>query len=1074
MNPATFTTNRPVATSMLFLAIIMLGLASLARLPVDLLPDISFPRLVVYTTYRDAGPGEIEERISTPIEQAVSTVGGLRRLSSVSRDGVSVVALEFLWGTKMDFAALQVREKLDQIRWQLPQQADRPTLLRQDPREQPIMTIAVAGEDLYRLRELSRQVFKRRLEQIDGIALATVTGGFEREIQVEVNMTRLAALSLNLATVESALKTASDNRPGGTIRKGQFRYGLRTLGEFTTVAEIGAVAISLPKGGTVALREVATITDGFRERTGLTRYNGKEAIGLLLTKESGTNTVAVTRRVLEIIEQLRREYPQVTLAVVEAQAGFIELAIGQVEQEIIAGGILAFLVLVFFLHDVRTPLIIAVAMPVSVVAAFALFYFFGINLNVISLGGLALGIGMLMDNSIVVLENIFRLRDEGHALLPATIEGTGEVIAPVTSSTLTNIAVFLPLAYVHGIAGQLFRDQSFAIAFALLASLLVAFTLLPMLASRLRREGEWETKSVGEGVNPPLSPSPSRLFIWLGAVKNFLRGLLKFWKDLLLTPFRWLSRILKKIMAPLFRGFDHGYMAFASRYEIILEKALERPRFVLALAFGAFLTALFGAVFFLGRELMPQVDQRQFLVEVELPPGSTFVATTAAAEGVEKILLSETNVAAVFAQVGRVGYQFGAAEEQGLERAALLVQLKDKAPATEKVMAKLRERLLAANHSNITLRRPQSQFANMLGLAEADITLQIRGPEISTALALADTIRRHSAQIVGLADLRSDFAGGQQEMVLTVDRQAAAQYGVAPATIAAFVENYMRGTVPTTFKDFDQKISILLRAQESDRKTLDQLLQSPVPTTNGQTAPLRRFVSANMNVAPTAIFRENQARTISLYGNVSGRDLEAVAREVEKLTAKLKLPAGYEVRLAGQRTEMRETFWSMAAAIALAIALMYMILAAEFESLKYPFIIMLSAPLAIIGVVFGLLVTGQTINLMSLIGLMVLVGIVDNDAIVKVDFILQERKRGTPLREAILLAGEKRLRPIVMNTVTTIFGMLPMMIYPGTGTEFYRPLAVAVIFGLAFATALTLVVVPVVVWVMEKADGEKG
>jgi HAE1 family hydrophobic/amphiphilic exporter-1 len=1056
MNPAKFTTSRPVATSMLFLAIIMLGTVSLVRLPVDLLPDISFPRLLVYTTYRDAGPREIEERISTPIEQAVSTVGGLRRLSSASRDGVSVVTLEFLWGTKMDFAALQIREKLDQIRWQLPQQADRPTLLRQDPREQPILTLAVAGEDLYRLRELSRQVFKRRLEQIEGIALATVTGGFEREIQIEVNMTRLAALGLSLEKVEQALKAASDNRPGGTIRKGQFRYGLRTLGEFTTVAEIGAVAISLPKGGTVTLREVAAITDGFRERTGLTRYNGKEAIGLLLTKESGTNTVAVTRRVHEVIEQLRREYPQVTLAVVESQAGFIESAIGQVEQELIAGGILAFLVLVLFLRDVRTPLIIAVAMPVSVIAAFALFYFFGINLNIISLGGLALGIGMLMDNSIVVLENIFRLRDEGHALLPATVEGTGEVIAPVTASTLTNIAVFLPLAYVHGVAGQLFRNQSFAIAFALMASLLVAFALLPMLASRLLsikgRNGERESGRVGERVKEEISPSPSH--------------------PLALSPSRPFSLFL-------FKAFDRLYTIFAQRYETILAKALEKPRQVLALTFCAFLLSFILAIFGLGRELMPQVDQRQFLVDIELPPGATLSATAQATENLEKVLLREAETAAVFAQVGRAGFQFGGVEEQGMEAATFLVQLKDEAPATEEVMAKLRERLLSANHSNITptgvaLRRPQSQFANMLGLAEADITLQIRGPEISTALALADSMRRRCANIAGLTDLRSDFAGGQQEMRLTIDRQAAAQYGVAPMTIATFVENYMRGTVPTTFKDFDQKISILLRAQESDRKTIDQLLQSPVPTTNGQTAPLRRFVSANMNVAPTAIFRENQARTISLYGNVSGRDLEAVAREVEKLIAKLKLPAGYEVRLAGQRTEMRQTFWSMTIAIALAIALMYMILAAEFESLKYPFIIMLAAPLATIGVVFGLLITHQTINLMSLIGLMVLVGIVDNDAIVKVDFILQERKRGAPLREAILLAGQKRLRPIVMNTVTTIFGMLPMMIYPGTGTEFYRPLAVAVIFGLAFATALTLVVVPVVVWVMEKAGGERG
>ncbi|MGH7454869.1 MAG: efflux RND transporter permease subunit, partial [bacterium] len=470
-------------------------------------------------------------------------------------------------------------------------------------------------------------------------------------------------------------------------------------------------------------------------------------------------------------------------------------------------------------------------------------------------------------------------------------------------------------------------------------------------------------------------------------------------------------------MAPLFRGFDRSYMAFAARYEHLLEKSLDRPRRVILLTLGAFLAALLVAVFFLGRELMPQVDQRQFLVEVELPPGSALVATTAAAEGVEKILLSETNVAAVFMQVGRGGYQFGAAEEQGMERATLLVQVKNEAPATEKVMAKLRERLLAVNHSNITLLRPQSQFANMLGLAEADVTIQIRGPEISMALAIVDTVRRYCAKVEGLTGLRSDFTGGQQEMLLTIDRQAAAQYGVAPVTIATFVENYMRGTVPTTFKDFDQKISILLRAQESDRKTLEQLLQAPVPAANGQPVPLRRFVGTTMTTAPAAIFRENQARTISLYGNVSGRDLEAVAKDVEKMIAKLKLPSGYEVHLAGQRTEMRQTFWSMAAAIVLAIALMYMILAAEFESLKYPFIIMLAAPLAIIGVVFGLLVTHQTINLMSLIGLMVLVGVVDNDAIVKADFILQERRRGTPLREAIMLAGQKRLCPIVMNTV---------------------------------------------------------
>lgn len=1043
MNPANFTTRRPVATSMLFLAIIMLGFISLARLPVDLLPDVAFPRLVVYSTYHDAGPREIEERVTIPIEQAVSTVAGLRRLSSVSHDGVAIVTLEFLWGTKMDFAGLQVREKLDHIRAQLPPQAERPTVLRQDPREQPIITLAVSGDDLYRLRELSRQIFKRRFEQIEGIALANVTGGFEREIQVEVNMMRLAALGLSLANIEAALKTASDNRPGGTIRKGQFRYALRTLGEFTTVADIGAVAIPLPKGGTAALRDLAAITNGFRERTGLTRYNGKEAIGLLLTKETGANTVSVTRQVFEVIEQLRQEHPQVNLDVVDAQARFIELAISQVEQELILGGILAFLVLVIFLRDFRTPLIIAVAMPVSVIAAFALFYFFGINLNVISLGGLALGVGLLMDNAIVVLENIFRLRDEGQPLLPAIITGTGEVIAPVTASTLTNIAVFLPLAYVHGIAGQLFRDQSFAIAFALLASLLVAFALLPMLASRLFVSGR-----LGEAATSrPGDPETGR--------KNDRQSSR--------------SPSLPVTLAPLFRGFDRGYAAFAARYERILEKTLEKPRRVIMLSVGAFMLALLSAIFFLDRELMPQVDQRQFLVDVELPAGATVETTVATTAAIESRLMQNKNVAAVFAQVGHVGYQFGLTEEQGLERARLLVRVADEAPATEKVMAEIRRRLSTANLANIALRRPQSQFAGMLGLAEADITVQIHGPEVATALAIADSLRQQCTTIPGLTDLRSDYSRlvEHHEMVLTIDRQAAAEYGVAPQTIAAFVENYVRGTMPAMFTDFDQKISILLRPQQGDRKTLEQLLQAPLATANGHPMPLRRFVTFRMAGAPSAIIRENQGRTLNLYGNVSGRALEEVARELEQKIAKLKLPGGYEARLAGQRTEMRQTFWGMLAAIGLAVALMYMILAAEFESLKYPFIIMFSAPLAIIGAVLGLLITGNTINLMSLIGLMVLVGIVDNDAIVKVDFILQERKRGAPLREAILRAGRKRLRPIVMNTLTAVFGMLPMWIYPGTGAEFYRPLAISVIFGLLFATALTLVVVPAAVWVME-------
>ena len=488
--------RRPVATVMFFLGVLILGAISATRLSVDLLPNLSYPKLTIWTSYSDVPPTEVEDLVTVRVEEALGTVPRVRRLNSVSKEGASMVVMEFLWGTDMDIAALNVREKLDNLRWNLPRAAGRPTILRLDPRSQPVMSLSVTGGSLVELKELSRNVFKRRLEQIDGVALAAVTGGFEREIQVEVDKRKLTALGITIDQVAAALFSANQNLSGGTIKKGRYRYALRTLGEFEQVGELEDVVISQSKNGmVVSIKDVAVVIDGFKERDAITRYNGKEAIGIIITKEAGSNTVEVSRKVQEVLGQLRTEYEGVQIAIASDQAKFISEAISNVLQAVLLGGILAFLVLFLFLHDLRNPVNIATAIPIAILATFALMYFFNVSLNMISLGGLALGVGMLVDNSIVVLENIFRHRQEGKNRIEAGFLGAKEVAMPVTASTLTTIAVFFPIVYVQGVAGQLFRDQSLTVTFSLIASLIVSLTLLPMLASRFFHRNNAESKS---------------------------------------------------------------------------------------------------------------------------------------------------------------------------------------------------------------------------------------------------------------------------------------------------------------------------------------------------------------------------------------------------------------------------------------------------------------------------------------------------------------------------------------------------------------------------------------------------
>jgi len=1072
-------TRRPVAVSMLFLAVILLGVISFLRLPIDLLPDVSYPRLVVYTSYPDVAPAEVERLITERVEAQAAAVPGVERVTSVSREGVSLVTLRFAWGTDMDFAMLNVRERLDNIRESLPETASRPRILRVDPESEPVMVIAVAGgADLWATKEAAESVFRRRLEQLDGVAEAAVTGGLDREIQVEVDPRLLESYGLSFDQVSQSLALANISAPGGTIMRGRYRYPLRTLGEFQTVEEIEDVVVARqrdPGGGVgeggfrlVRLSDIGRVVDGYAERESIARYNGHESVGILVFKESGANTVQVAEDVHETLAQLREEYPDYQLDVASSQAGFIADSISNVVQSLVFGGILAFLVLFLFLRDPRYPIAIALAIPISVVGTFALMEAAGVSLNIMSLGGLALGVGMLVDNSIVVLENIFRHREElGEGPVMSAGKGAEEVQRAITASTLTTISVFGPIIYVEGVAGELFTSLSLAVAFSLLASLIVALTLLPALAARFDLGGGEKTEArvavdpvetrggfwrkAGRGALRVLR-SP---FVLLGFLWSVLRQLLRFWGELA-------GRFLSRAFGPLLRGFDRRFDVFATRYHTVLEWSLDHRGRIMALSLAILAgSVLLGGV--LDRDLLPDVDQGSFDVRLELVEGTSLPSTSATAVLIETILLDDPGVEAVFSRVGKDVRSYAESEESsGVNTALLQVRLRPGA-STEEVLARVREMEGSFPGAVLSFETGQATaLGQILGGVDADIAVRVRGEDLDRTFPRAEAVRDLLQGLPEIGNVRLGTERGQPEIQVEILREVAARYGIDPRSIAETVEQAMRGERATEFVDFDRKIGIVVRLPDSLRYAQETLQELRV-----QGVPLRELVTVHEAVAPAEVHREDQGRVVTVYADVVSGGLDRAISDVAQTLTELPPDREVRIEVGGENEEMRRSFRDLSFAFGLALLLVYMILAAQFESFLHPFTILMAVPLAVVGVVLALLLTGEGINTMSLIGSVILVGIVVNDSIVKVDFINQAREQGLAVRDAILEAGRVRLRPIVMTTVTTVLGLTPMALGIGRGADLRAPLAIAVIGGLLVATFLTLIVVPVVYSLVE-------
>jgi len=1098
--------RRPVTVTMLTLAAVLFGLVSLSRLPLNLLPEISYPTLTIRTEYPDAAPAEVEKLVTEPLEEAVSVIQGLSTMRSVSRPGVSEITLEFAWKTNMDYSALDVREKIDLVN--LPDDAESPMLLRYDPTLDPILRVGLYGrQDLVTLRHLGEQVFKKDLESLEGVASVRVRGGLEEEVHVAVDEGKLTALGIPIATVSRFLGNQNVNAAGGRLRDRDSEFLVRTVNEFQAIDDIRQAVLYQDAGRIVRLEDVATISRGHKEREILSRVQGEEAVELALYKEGNANTVQVARAVKERLDRLGDMLPPgVDTHLLFDQSRFIEQALGEVRSNALIGGLLAVLVLYLFLRERRSTLVVAVIIPISVLATFFVMQQLDVSLNIMSLGGLALGVGMLVDNAIVVLESINRRRSRGEDQWDATRSGTSEVSRAVTASTLTTVAVFLPIIFVEGVAGQIFRDQALTVASALLVSLIAALTLIPVLvalgARRTRSAPELATDPLtsDETAAPhaadasprtslagtPAEPAPGatvaggerrRFGARLGRVLALpfllifrgLRGLLV-WAGRLLAVLlpglllklgrlsvRLLTPVLRLLLRPLQAVFDRLWNALDAVYPRILAGALRRRGRTVAAALGL---GLLGVLLIpqLGIELVPPFAQGEFRFELEFPPGTPLAVSQRKLEAIEADLIADPRIATLFSTAGESPELGTAAAERRENIAQLNVAITHPGRHREEalVIERIRERLAEDPEIRFTFERP-TYFS-----FETPIEVHVYGHDLDALERYSTALAADMNAIAGLRDVRTTLESGSPEVQIAFRRDRAAALDLDLETVSRALRNKIHGEVATRLKERDRQLDILVRTAQAQEIEVDQVPHLPIGQSEGRPIPLSSIADVTIGRGPSQITHIGQQRAAIVRANLQGRDLGSATREIETLLRDNPPPRTLATAMGGQNREIATSFRSLALAVFLAIFMVYLVMASQFESFLHPLVILFTVPLGGVGVIFALALTGTAVSVVVLIGVIMLTGIVVNNAIVLIDFINQRRRAGLAKIEAILEAGQARLRPILMTTLTTILALLPMALGWGQGAELRAPMAIAVIGGLACATALTLIVIPVV------------
>jgi len=1111
-----FVTQRPVAITMMVVAIAIFGFVSLGKLPIDLLPEISYPTLTVRTSWAGAAPEDVEDRISERIQETLATLPRVVRSTSISRAETSDVVLDFEWGTPMTYAVQDVRDKLDSVF--LPPGSERPLILRYDPNLDPILRLGLTlpeqqgtlasksararERELVHLRWLAEERVKRELESIPGIAAVQVRGGLIEEIRVRVDPFKMAAQNLDPALLGQRLAQENVNASGGLIREGSTEYLVRTLNEFQDLAEIEQLAIVRRGQAVIRLKDVATVTRTHAEREVVTRVSGREAVEIAIFREAGANIVGLAERVKERVlgttaqqawAQAQRQAgdgrgtasfeqreqaeflawqlrEQARFEVLSDQSTFIRSAVEDVQGAAWMGALLAVIVIWFSLRHMASTAVIAVSIPLSVIVTFAPMYAFDTTLNVMSLGGLALGIGMLVDNSIVVLESISRCREEGDDLLTAARRGTREVLGAITGSTLTTVAVFAPIVFVHGIAGRIFGDQALTVVASLSVSLLVAAVFIPMLASRRWLFGKLDEPQRLGGLTTGLALREGQVVQsvagWSGRLARLALGGLF---GLLLGLGRLLGAVLNTLLWPLHWLHDRVWGGIERGYPRLLATSLRHSWLVVGIAllgFGWSVTRLPR----LGLDLLPEIHQGEFTVHVGLAVGTPIGATELVLGELERSVRALPDVAMTALIVG-VERDTLSRDIEGKHTARLTVRM-----PSEHISAENEERLVGVVRDLIA-RHPAVRSAEVTRASpfaiEAPIQVEILGYELAQLQLVAREVQARLGRVEGLADVRTTIRPGHPEVRVTFDRDKTLEYGLDLAAVSALVRDQVLGNVSTRFTEGDERIDVRIVGDEVQLSTLQAVLELVVNPASDTPVPLGSVATASVVEGPAEIRRIGNARAVLVTGTTQGLDLGGTTAAVERELASLTPPEEVAVQLGGQKREMDEAQRSMRFALVLALFLVFAVMACQFESLLQPLIVLVTVPLASVGVVLTLDLLGIPLSVVVFIGMILLAGIVVNNAIVFIDRVNQMRARGLEVQTALMDAARTRLRPIYMTTATTVLGLLPMTgwlasvpllgaLGSGQGAEVREPMAITVVAGLTSSTLLTLIVIPCV------------
>lgn len=1019
--------KRPVAVMMLFLIVIILGSVSVYNLNMDLFPELSLPMAIAVTSYEGVGPEEIENLVTRPIESVLGTVNGITNINSTSSLGSSMVMAEFDWGTDMNFAVSQMREKIDLIAAALPSDCGKTTLFKLDVNMMPVMVLGFGGDlPLVELDKLANDVIKPRLERVNGVASVTVEGGVEREIRISAVPQRLQAYGIGLDRIISYLRAENRNTSAGTVEEGLQEHIVRVTGEFKDIRAIENLQIPLNSGGFVRLGELARVEDTLKDKNVYVYMNGKPSVQISIQKQTDANTVKVSDAVNKEIQEITKLLPQETeINSGFDQAEFIRLSISNVTQNALVGAVLAVFVLLLFLRNFRSTLIIGVAIPISVISTFILMYFSGLTLNLISMGGLALGIGMMVDNAIVILENIYRHQQEGYSRLEAARKGAGEVGVAITASTLTSIVVFLPIVFVEGMASQIFRPMALTVSFSLISSLMVALTLVPMLSSKILKM-EQGGIALGNGDENT------------GKRKGPINRLADKW----------------------YRMID----GLEGKYKKILHWAINNKKKVIFSTFVLLVISL-AMLPLVGMEFIPKQDSGEYVINISLPSGSAVGETLRVTEMVEDFIQELPEHDWVFYAVGTGGNMFGGGSSS--EKAVIQGRLKDKSErqrTIDQVLDELRQKSAAIPGAKIEVSAQDS----MMSAGGSLISVKLTGDNLQLLRDFSEGLKERIKTVEGAREVKTSFESGRPELHIRLKREKADLYGITSAQLSSLVSTAIRGSTATQLRADGEEIEVNVILDENYRQNINDLEILTIVSPAGALIPLGDVADFEMTSGPTQIHRINQTRQVTISGDISGRDLRSVNTEIQQLINEMNVPQGIQIEFGGANQEMVDAFGDLGLALILAVILVYMILASQYESLLYPFVIMFAMPPTVIGVIFSLLITGRTFNVPAFIGVIMLAGIVVNNAIVLVDYINTLRNRdGMGRKEAILMAGPTRLRPILMTTLTTVLALIPLVLGIGEGAEMSAPMATAIFGGLSFSTLITLLLVPCMYIILE-------